>query len=68
MLEFSKPQAFSDSQRRFTHVEAFFVLLTETLEERVKCSVRSMSLEVLTAALQKIYVLREVTQWCWGVI
>jgi len=44
MLEASKPQAVSDIQRKFTDVDAFLVLLTGTLEESVKYSVRNMSL------------------------
>jgi hypothetical protein len=53
MLEVSKPQAVSDSQRKFTHFDAFLVLLTETLEERVKYSVRKMILEFVTAVLPR---------------
>jgi hypothetical protein len=68
LFEASKPQAVSDFQSKFTDVDSFLVLLTETLEERVKYSGRSMSSDVLTEVLQKIYVLGAVTQWCWLVI
>ena len=68
MLEASKPQAVCVFQTKFTDVDAFRILLAETLEERVKYSVRNISLEVLTAVLQKIHVLREITHWCWRVI
>jgi hypothetical protein len=68
MFEASKRQTLSNSQSKFTHVDAILILFTKTLEEHVKYSVRRMRLEILTAVLQKIHVLREVAQWCWWAI
>ena len=67
MFGISKRQRVSDSQNKFTHVDAFLILLTETLEEEhVKYSVRIMSLEVLTVVLLKIHFVKEVVRCRWA--